>query len=135
MKFERISYSESIEAVNASGNKKWFKSSADIIEIDDNVTRATELAIQYVSETIKKSISENPNYIPDPATFYSKSNFTKSKDLSVDVDNKFNTIDKEWEEVKANLEACLTRGVALEYLDTTPYKHTVEAKKIANSKN
>ena len=72
MKFERIGYSESVEAVNAIGNKKWFKSNVDITDItdiNDEVTRATQLAKEYVKHTIQTSLKENPSYAVDPSTY------------------------------------------------------------------
>ncbi len=69
MKFERVTYSESIEAVNEIGNKKWFKAGADIVDIEENeLPQATQLAKQYVSQTLAKSLAENPMYIPLPAS-------------------------------------------------------------------
>lgn len=133
MKFERISYSESIEAVNASGNKKWFKSSADIVEIDDEL-RATQLAKDYVAETIRVALAQNSNYIPDPATFYSKASQVKAKNISDEVPYHSVKEDVEWANTKAKLESFETKLEAQAFLDTTPYKHTIEAKKIVNSK-
>lgn len=81
MTIERISYSESLEAINPSGNKKWFKSGIDITDIDGETTKATLMAKEYVTETINKALKDNPTYIPDPATFYSETKFTKATDL------------------------------------------------------
>ena len=76
MKFEKISYSESIETVNAFGTKKWFKSGTEITDINGEVQRATILAKEYVSDTIKQSLTDNPSYVADPTTFTSKTNYT-----------------------------------------------------------
>lgn len=81
MTIERITYSESVEAINASGNKKWFKSGIEVADVNNEATKATTIAKEYVSETIKKSLEDNPSYIPDPATYHSETKFTKATDL------------------------------------------------------
>jgi len=81
MTIEKITYSESVEAINASGNKIWFKSGIEIANVDNEDTKATKIAKEYVTETIKKTLEENPTYIPDPATYHSETKFTKATDL------------------------------------------------------
>ena len=76
MTFEEITYSESIETVNAFGTKKWFKSGTKITDINGEVAKATQLAKEYVSDTIKQSLTDNPTYVADPTTFSSKTNYT-----------------------------------------------------------
>ena len=81
MTFEEITYSESIETVNAFGTKKWFKSGTKITDINGEVHRATQLAKEYVSDTIKEALAANPSYVADPSTFSSKSNYTQPSNL------------------------------------------------------
>lgn len=88
MKFEKISYSESIEAVNTFGTKKWFKSGTEITDINDEVTRATQMAKEYVTETIKQSLADNPTYIADPTTFSSKTSFIPPPNMPLPVIQK-----------------------------------------------
>lgn len=83
MTFEEITYSESIETVNGFGTKKWFKSGTKITDINGEVHRATQLAKEYVSDTIKASLLANPSYIADPTTFTSKTNYTEPPILSL----------------------------------------------------
>lgn len=79
MKFEKIFYSESIEATNAFGNKKWFKSGTEITDINDEVAKATMLAKEYVSDTIKASLEANSSYVADPTTLISRTEVKKVK--------------------------------------------------------
>lgn len=88
MTIEKITYSESVEAINASGNKIWFKSGIEIANVDNEDTKATKIAKEYVTETIKKTLEENPTYIPDPATYHSETKFTKATDLVKKDKNK-----------------------------------------------
>ena len=81
MTIERITYSESIEAMNTSGNKKWFKSGIEVADVNDEATKATNIAKQYVAETLQKSLEANPEYKSDPASFHSEIKFTKATDL------------------------------------------------------
>lgn len=88
MKFEKISYSESIETINAFGTKKWFKSGTEITDINDEVTRATQMAKEYVAETIKASLEANPSYVADPTTFTSKTSFIPPANMPLPVIQK-----------------------------------------------
>jgi hypothetical protein len=81
MIIDKIYYSESVEAMNSSGNKKWFKSSIEIADVNDQEQKATSIAKEYVSNTIKKSIEDNPSYLVDPATHTKEIHFTKATDI------------------------------------------------------
>lgn len=81
MTIERITYSESVEAINTSGNKKWFKAGIEVADVDNEATKATNIAKEYVSETLLKSLEANPEYRVDPATYNSEIKYTKATDL------------------------------------------------------
>jgi len=81
MTIQSIIYSESIEAMNTSGNKKWFKSSIEIADTNDEAARATTIAKEYVADTLQKSLEANPEYKADPATFQSNITYSKPTDL------------------------------------------------------
>jgi hypothetical protein len=66
MQISTITYSESIETVNDSFNKKWFKSKIEISDVGNDLSKATEMATQYVSETLKAALANNPDYVPNP---------------------------------------------------------------------
>ena len=66
MVIEKITYSESIETVNDSFNKKWFKSKIEISDVGNDLSKATELAKQYVGETLKATLANNPEYFQNP---------------------------------------------------------------------
>lgn len=131
MKFERITYSESIEAVNPiMGNKKWFKAGADIIEIEDtDVEKAKTLAKEFVKTTLSEALAENPDYIlqPDNTVIISSA----KTELSIAEDSG---IEREFEHFKRILIDAPTKAEAEQILLASNWKFNLELKKIINQK-
>jgi len=139
MTIEKITYSESVEAINASGNKIWFKSGIEIANVDNEDTKATKIAKEYVTETIKKTLEENPTYIPDPATYHSETKFTKATDLvkkdkTAEAIASDHEIEKQFETFKQLLIDTPIKELAETLLSQSEWKFNVELKKIVNSK-
>jgi predicted NAD/FAD-dependent oxidoreductase len=136
MTIDKISYSESVEAMNASGNKKWFKSSIEIADVNDQEQKATSIAKEYVSNTINKSIEDNPSYLVDPATFHSETKVTDlvKKDKSVVVTATDKEIQQQFETFKQLLIDTPTKELSETLLSQSEWKFNLELKQIVNSK-
>jgi hypothetical protein len=136
MIIDKISYSESVEAMNSSGNKKWFKSSIEIADVNDQEQKATSIAKEYVSNTINKSIEDNPSYLVDPATFHSETKVTDlvKKDKSVVSTVTDKEIQQQFETFKQLLIDTPTKELAETLLSQSEWKFNLELKQIVNSK-
>lgn len=139
MFIDKITYSESVETMNASGNKKWFKSSVEIADVNDETTKATSIAKDYVSATINQSIEDNSSYLVDPATFYSETRFTKATDFSrknqaPEYSQADKEMEKEFEDIKQKITKAKTKEDAQSILTQSHWALNVELKKIVNSK-
>ena len=125
MQISTITYSESIETVNDSFNKKWFKSKIEISDVGNDLSKATEMATQYVSETLKAALANNPDYVPNP-------NEPISRKLTGTDSNNAN-FDIEFENLKIKLMEFKTLAEAEQYLSTTDFRHAIAAKQFINS--
>jgi hypothetical protein len=116
MKVERIGYSESVEAVNSSGNKKWFKASMDVIEVEDNVARATALVTEYVEETIANALKKNSSYVVDITTLNQDVQIeSSSEETDLEQDHPLSKIHQEEIELIKKLTVCKTIEELQEY--------------------
>ena len=125
MQISTITYSESIETVNDSFNKKWFKSKIEISDVGNDLSKARELAMDYVGETLKIALANNPDYVPNP-------NEPISRKLTGTDSNNAN-VDIEFENLKIKLMEFKTLAEAEQYLSTTDFRHAITAKQFINS--
>lgn len=140
MIFEKIGYSESVEAVNCSGNKKWVKSSVFITDINGEVTKATKLAKEYVRTIIKETFLEDTNYTIDPLSVHSHF-FTTNKNgeeilITSEQINEAtdNQIQNEFNDIKYKIENAKTKKEAEDILNSSTFKLNIELKKLVNQK-
>lgn len=125
MKIESIYYSESIEAVNNSGNKRWFKSAITISDVKEEATKATELAKRYVTETLQNSLSENYEYSVNPKSYLQVGEI---------IHNQYDVIKEEFDSLKEKLLQIQDKEQAKNILDSSGWKYNLELNNIINSK-
>ena len=122
MTIKTVTYSQSKETMYGYGLKRWDKASVEIeLTESDNPENAFSMAKQLVDEQLSKIIHQKDEM-----------KGTQVRDvLSEDQEEK---IKQEYSEVETKLNQFEYQEDAIEYLNTTTFKHFIPAKAIANSK-
>ena len=123
MKVKSVSYSITFELPPEFGIERWRKIG---LEIEPEKSEVVEQVLDVVDKQIK---TWHEAKFPE---LYGKA---KPKTLPViNTSGDYVKEDEEWNKVKEALNAFKFREDAQAYLDITPFKLTLEAKKIVNSK-
>ena len=123
MKVKSVSYSITFELPPEFGIERWRKIG---LEIEPEKSEVVEQVLDVVDKQIK---TWHEAKFPE---LYGKA---KPKTLPViNTSADYSNEDEEWNKVKEALNAFKFREDAQAYLDITPFKLTLEAKKIVNSK-
>ncbi len=122
MTIKTVTYSQSKETMYGYGLKRWDKAGVEIeLTESDNPENAFSMAKQLVDEQLSKIIHQEDEM-----------KGTHVRDvLSEDQEEK---IKQEYSEVETKLNQFEYQEDAIEYLNTTTFKHFIPAKAIANSK-
>lgn len=122
MTIKTVTYSQSKETMYGYGLKRWDKAGVEIeLTESDNPENAFSMAKQLVDEQLSKIIHQDDEM-----------KGTHVRDvLSEDQEEK---IKQEYSEVETKLNQFEYQEDAIEYLNTTTFKHFIPAKAIANSK-
>lgn len=123
MYISKVRHNKSCRVINGSVNEYWTSVETEVtISEGEKPEDAIKLAEDFVNAEHKRMLLSAGN----------KSNGNASADTPDPVKNRQE--DKAWERLVKKLEKIEFREDAQEYLDTTEFKLTVDAKKLVNAK-